>query len=253
MSVPVRTLALVLHTRRWSESSKIVELFTRQRGNLKLMAKGALRPKSPFAGVVESLNYVEVLFTVRETRSLQVLTSASLINPFLHIRENWNKTAVAFAAAELIAQALRQHEPVPAFFDYTIQWFTHLDRAGGQQFLDFLIHFLLELNRTLGFALNPEQCWACHQPPRGKRIYLIYQNGAFLCQTCFRPGNFQGEWLNREAWQHLETVSRKSLAQLDEATHPISPTELDIIRALLQFLRFHVEFPIHIKSLTWLA
>ncbi len=252
MRIPIRTPALVLNARRWSESSKIVELFTRQRGNLKLMAKGALRPKSPFSGVLESMNHVEVLFTYRETRSLQVLTSASLLNAFLNIRESWDKTAVAFAALELIHQALRQHEPVPAFFDYTIQWLHLLDRAEREHYLDFLVHFLLQLNQTLGFALNPEQCRRCGQPPRGARVYLAYQNGAVLCQPCFRPGPIQGEWLDRRAWDQLHTMSHTDLTRPNASRPSPRQTSMQIIRALLQFLRFHLEFPIHIKSLTWL-
>ena len=48
-------LAYVLHRYDWSESSVIVELFTRERGRVVVMAKGAKRPTSNFRPVLSRL------------------------------------------------------------------------------------------------------------------------------------------------------------------------------------------------------
>ena len=45
-------LAYVLHHHNWSESSLIVELFTRERGRVVVAAKGAKRPTSNFRAVL---------------------------------------------------------------------------------------------------------------------------------------------------------------------------------------------------------
>ena len=44
--------AFVLHRYDWSESSLILDLFTRERGRLAVAAKGAKRPYSQLRGVL---------------------------------------------------------------------------------------------------------------------------------------------------------------------------------------------------------
>ncbi|MEO6789128.1 MAG: recombination protein O N-terminal domain-containing protein, partial [Chthoniobacteraceae bacterium] len=47
------TAAILLRKTRFSETSLIVTWFTRDCGRLKTIVKGALRPKSRFAGVLD--------------------------------------------------------------------------------------------------------------------------------------------------------------------------------------------------------
>ena len=58
MAELIKSDAIILHSIRWQESSKIVTVYSREWGKIGLIARGALRPKSPFAGSLESLNYV---------------------------------------------------------------------------------------------------------------------------------------------------------------------------------------------------
>src|SRR2546425_10246216 len=52
----VTTPAVVLQTYRYSETSKVVRLATRELGVQSAIAKGALRPKSPFGAGLELLS-----------------------------------------------------------------------------------------------------------------------------------------------------------------------------------------------------
>ena len=59
MTKTIKTEALVIHGMRWSDTSKIIHLFTSEKGYIKLIARGAMKPKSPFRGVLENLNHIE--------------------------------------------------------------------------------------------------------------------------------------------------------------------------------------------------
>src|SRR5205807_2086684 len=76
----VTTPAIVLQTYRYSETSKVVRLATRDLGVQSAIAKGALRPKSRFGAGLELLSEGTAQLYFRETRELHTLGAFDLIN-----------------------------------------------------------------------------------------------------------------------------------------------------------------------------
>ena len=56
--------AFVLHHHDWSESSLILEVFTRHHGRVALVAKGAKKPSSNFRPVLLPLQPLQLAYTV---------------------------------------------------------------------------------------------------------------------------------------------------------------------------------------------
>src|SRR5256886_16505185 len=76
----VTTPAVVLQTYRYSETSKVVRLATRDLGVQSAIAKGALRPKSRFGAGLELLREGTAPLYFRETRELHTLGAVDLIH-----------------------------------------------------------------------------------------------------------------------------------------------------------------------------
>src|SRR5205823_5943733 len=76
----VTTPALVLQTYRYSETSKVVRLATRDLGVQSAIAKGALRPKSRFGAGLELLSEGMAQLYFRETRELHTLGAFDLVH-----------------------------------------------------------------------------------------------------------------------------------------------------------------------------
>src|SRR6266581_1508056 len=74
----VTTPAVVLQTYRYSETSKVVRLATRDLGVQSAIAKGALRPKSRFGAGLELLSEGVAQLYFRETRELHTLGAFDL-------------------------------------------------------------------------------------------------------------------------------------------------------------------------------
>ncbi|RMH74728.1 MAG: DNA repair protein RecO, partial [Calditrichaeota bacterium] len=208
MSQLIKTEALVVHSLRWSESSKIVHLFTAEQGYLKVIAKGALRPKSPFRGVLEPLNHVEVIIAERSTRKLQILTGATLLNAFLHIREDLKKTAIGFAVLEALQQLFSVHEPVEPFFAYIIELLTALEGATEERVQPYLWHFLLHTSETLGFGWSLDTCLRCGKPPAQFPLQLDSRNGGVVCGSCAGAPLPNGGRISRSQWKALQQLLR---------------------------------------------
>jgi DNA repair protein RecO (recombination protein O) len=78
MSVAI-TPAIVLSTLRYSESSKIVRLATRDFGVQSAIAKGALRPRSRFGAALQVLSEGQAQLYLKEHRELHTLAAFDLI------------------------------------------------------------------------------------------------------------------------------------------------------------------------------
>src|SRR2546422_1115451 len=76
----VTTPAVVLQTYRYSETSKVVRLATRELGVQSAIAKGALRPKSRFGAGLELLSEGSAQLYFREARELHTLGAFDLAN-----------------------------------------------------------------------------------------------------------------------------------------------------------------------------
>lgn len=248
----IKTEALVLHATRWRESSKIIHLFSETHGCIGVVAKGALRPKSPFRGVLETLNHVEIVLSHREGRDLQTLTAATLLNAFQHTRDDLPKTAGAFAAAELLHQLFRSHEPVAGFFRFTIDWLQSLNDSRQVESMGYLWHFIFEMSRILGFGWQLSNCPQTGNPPDQFPVQLDYREGTLICAGQRSAHLGQTVSLNQQAWQQLAALAECTIDALPEVTnsrhfsrHP------DITATLLSHLEHHTESRITLKSLNW--
>ena len=109
MAELTKSIAFVLNTIRWRESSKIVTLFSKKWGILKVIARGVYRKNSPYAGKLESMNLVEVIISSKSTRSLQILTEVDLIDSYNGIRMDMDRFPYAMGIFELINQTISEH------------------------------------------------------------------------------------------------------------------------------------------------
>ncbi len=247
-----KTEAIVLNTKRWRESSKIVHLFTADFGYLNVVAKGAFRPKSPFRGLLESLNHLEVVFSHRDKRDLQILTAATLVNSFLNTRENLQKTAVAFSILELIKKMFSTHEPVIEFFQYTTSWLTSLDAHSQIETKGYLWHFLFKLSQTLGFGWELEKCQRRDAVPEVFPVFLDYRSGGILCPGTEKHHASAERPLNRKTWEQLSKLSKISTDKLPELTRTGQfLSRPDVTEILLKHLEYHTESRVELKSLNW--
>lgn len=126
------TSAIVFRTVDYSESSKIVTLFTREHGKIAVMVRGVKKPKSKFSGLIEVGNLLDVVYYYKASRSVQTLSEASFLEKTLNIRTDFEKMATMMSAVELINQLLHENEvnvPVFELSEQFIGWLDKTDRS----------------------------------------------------------------------------------------------------------------------------
>jgi DNA repair protein RecO (recombination protein O) len=146
------TAAILLRRTRFSETSLIVTWLTREHGKLKTMARGALRPKSPYAGVLDLFFETEIGFSRSARSEIHTLKEVLLRSPFEGLRHDYGRVELAAYFVELIDQFTEPDHPVPELFDLLQRALVYLETAVMelQTRQKALLHFENELARLLG-------------------------------------------------------------------------------------------------------
>ncbi|MBW3627813.1 MAG: DNA repair protein RecO [Gemmatimonadetes bacterium] len=92
--------AVILQTFPYSDTSKILRLLSEEHGVRSVVAKGAMRPKSRFGGVLEPFTEGRAELFLKEGRDLHTLNGFDLIRS----RQSIGRNLAAFTGASLIAE-----------------------------------------------------------------------------------------------------------------------------------------------------
>ena len=142
------TAAILLRRTRLSDTSWIVTWLTEANGRLKTVAKGARRPRSPFAGKLDLFFLEEIGYVPSRKSDLHTLREVVLTQPFDGLRTDFLRTQLAAYFVELIELVTEAEQPVPELFDLLLRALRFLD--DGRPTLRALLHFEGELVRLLG-------------------------------------------------------------------------------------------------------
>src|ERR1700674_4355545 len=153
----VTTPAIVLSAIRFSETSKIVRLATRESGVQSAIAKGALRPRSRFGAALQVLSEGQAQLLTKENRELHILTAFDL--PRLHagLADDLSRYATASALAEVMIR-FAPPDPHPESFDLLREGLRSLETAPGESAEPLALRVLWHQVSILGFAPSLEAC-----------------------------------------------------------------------------------------------
>jgi len=142
------TAAILLRRTRFSETSLIVTWLSRDHGKIKTMARGALRPKSAFAGMLDLFFEAEIAFSRSARSEIHTLREAVLRNPFEGLRKDYGRVELASYFVELLDLLTEPDHPSPELYDLLRRALAYLEANTPN--LKALLHFEKELARLLG-------------------------------------------------------------------------------------------------------
>ncbi len=159
----VKTEAIVLRKVDFSESSIIATLFTRKKGVISVIAKGAKKPRSKFAAALVPGQLLEVVFYNKESRDVQTLSEVSYLHKLNGLRIDITKMAIVHSALELVSQVVHTNEVNVSLFDFLshfLIWINQSDHPGKILFPYMQLRILehigigLQLSETIRSGTN---------------------------------------------------------------------------------------------------
>src|SRR4026207_835724 len=117
---------------RYSETSKIVRLATREHGVQSAIAKGALRPRSRFGAALQLLSEGQAQLLTKEHRELHTLTAFDLVHLHARLATDLDRYATASVLAEVMVR-FAPPDPHPESYDRFRDALTMLDDGPAER------------------------------------------------------------------------------------------------------------------------
>ncbi len=231
-----KTDALVIKLVDFSESSRVVTLFTSEFGKISALAKGAKRLRGPFEAALDLLAECGVVFLRKSASSLHLLTEAQLKSRFAPPRQSLAALYGGYYVAELLLGLTEEDDPHPGLYQESLLTLRRLE--AGQDPRAVLVRFEVVLLRELGHLPEFDACLLCGQPVVEGTTYRFWvSQGGLICVRCRKP-----EYSQRPI--HAQTISLLNrLAQPDTAWDPsqtLSPQQFQELRHILSSAITHL-------------
>ncbi len=219
--------AFVLHRYDWSESSLILEAFSRRHGRVVLVAKGVKRPTSQFRPVLLPLQ--PLLLSWGGEAEVRTLKSAQWQGG--HVMPTGDALLAGSYLNELLMRLLARDDPHPGLFDdYALAVRLLSERAEAQPLI--LRAFELVLLRDAGFLPDLSREGSSLQPLDPELPYVVRPEAGLRPAHDDDPHPITGQdWLNLQAALNGPGALLASM----RASLPVMPALRAQLRSLLHY------------------
>ncbi len=259
--------AVVLRTWPVHEADLIVSFFTRDYGRMRGVAKAALRSRKRFGGALEPMTLARAWFAERPRAELVRLDQLEILRSPLSAPVDHTRMAVLSFYAEVLDEALPEHDPQDAVFRLLVSVLeqtqaveipprsqnrerghpaaavapSRVQADAGQpqraQPWMALTYFSLWMTRLMGLLPDIGHCIVCGEALHAEEIsFSSYADGLF----CALHRNGSASALSADSWQLAQRILRAPASAFASEPWPRKRGQ-DLRRFTLQTLERHLE------------
>lgn len=174
--------AIVLRALPVRDADRVLVLFTREYGKLRVWAHGAARPGSRKRGAVQP--FCRSRFLLEKGREIDVVRQAEVADDYAFLHDRLETLTLAGYLCELVEGFTAEEQPNPGVYTLLLRVLPHLAGAEPDLAVRFFESRLLALS-----GLRPElaECVACGRKTAGP-VRFSPQLGGILCNACKADG-----------------------------------------------------------------
>jgi DNA repair protein RecO (recombination protein O) len=221
-----RAESIVLKHHDWGEADRILTVFTREHGKLRIVARGVRKIRSRRAGHLEP--FTHVMLQLAKSKDLPIVTQADTLESFSTLREDLEAIGHASYVVELLDRFTYQEgENLPLFnlFKRT------LERLAARKAPAELVlrYFEMRLLDQVGFRPELFGCVVCGEEIRAENQYFSAALGGIVC-----PRSAGGKTgltpISVDALKFLRHFQRSTFSEATRAQpSPAAEREMEVV------------------------
>ncbi|MCR4427897.1 MAG: DNA repair protein RecO [Caldiserica bacterium] len=223
----LKATGFVLKTRSWGEGDKLATFFTREKGKIFGVVRGARKPKSHWGGALEPMTLLDLM--VYEKGGRHTLTQCQIVKSFRTLRQPGISGSTALFLTELVDKLTTEEDPNPEAFNQLELALSALE--SGFPPLSVSLSFTLKFLNLLGFWPLMDVCASCGKRIEGGMFTFNPKSGGLICPDCqgLLSGNVS---LGERTINRIKILLHSTYPELRDQAEDLELNEL-----LLSFLR----------------
>ena len=230
-----RVEAVVLRHSDYGEADRLLTVFSREAGKLRIIAKGVRRMKSRKAGHLEPFTRAALMLAYG--RDLWIVTQADTVDAYQPMREDLLRTGYAAYIVELLDRFTYEEGENRALYALLIQT---LERIAHEADPFAAVRFYeIRLLDLLGFRPELQRCLGCSQDIQPEDQFFSAERGGVFCPRC-RFRDLAARPVSVAVVKALRHFQRSSYSEALRL--PLPPALRSEMESLLQYyLTYHLE------------
>ncbi len=229
---------IVLRTQRLGEADRVITVLTRERGRLRVVAKGVRRTTSKFGARLEPFAHVDFQTFDKQGRALGMITQAETIAAYgQHIVSDYACYTAGTAMLET-AERLSDEEGEPALQQYLLLLGGLRALTAGEHAPGLVLDaFILRSLSIAGYAPSFRDCAGCGEEPADGIPWRFFSlpAGGVVCPSCKPGGSAMPQQATMELLGAL-LAGEWALADASEGRHRREASGL-----VAAYLQWHLE------------
>ena len=230
----ITTKAVVLHSRKFGDTSKIVNFYTLEDGLVTAIAKGSRSPKNKYGSSLDPMNCSEITYYRKPNRDLYLLSKSDLIKTYKSILTSYDKMIAGLAVLETVSLTQTHHEPNVNLYHLIVKTLDMMNKTEGTE-LSIFIKFLIEIASLLGFDLDFHFLNYLDEINQ-ENIYLSIDNGEFV-QSSSSQYRFR---LRKSTAEHLQQINLMNWENPEIKNCSLSISS-ELRQMMTKYLSFHLD------------
>jgi DNA repair protein RecO (recombination protein O) len=227
---------IVLKTHALGDTSRIVVIYAREFGLIKLVAKGARKTPSRFGYALEPMTRARYHFYYKPDRDLHLLSQADTLAANGSRMTELVRLAHAEAAIELIDKLVWGEEGHVELFDLLAGTLETMAAAPAAVMPAMILAFELQVASLLGYRPRLDACARCGGALSAQRLFSPARGG-LLCDRCAGEGG--AVRLSADALAGLSLLLSRPVLEAGDYVEVKRAGEL--LRVVETFLRHHFQ------------
>lgn len=204
-----KTEALVLRRTDFSETSQILDLFTRDRGRVAVMARGTRKYGKRAEHLVDLLYHGRAIILQKPSREVQVLTDFEVLHDFPGLRRHLDRYHTGLHVLHLLRRVTQRESPEPRLFGLGIRALDRFQTAPLARLAGEVIAFDYRFLALIGLQIPLARCPACgHGHPDDADTRFDPRAGGGLCRACAAAGDSAGTPFPARARRLIRDLAR---------------------------------------------
>jgi len=202
--------AVVLNSYEMRDAHRVLVLYSREKGKVRAVAHGVVKPTSKKRGAVQPFCYTE--FLLRHGSELDSVSQCEGREIYPALWADLELMSYAGHATGLVDRLTADGEPDENIFNLLLGLLRALENTKQPELV--VRSFELQLVALLGYLPQLNGCTNCGETELGRGGYFSAAAGGLICPNCRTPGE-AGYFCGREAVSVMKTLLAWELSAVE--------------------------------------